>query len=84
MKLGLYSIYDNIAEVFNKPFTEINDNSATRSFVESLNDRNNKTDYDLYRVGEFNDSNGELVSNKATKVYSGFDIKNKVVDIKEA
>lgn len=58
MKHNLFSIYDSIAEVFNKPFGEINQASATRAFKEALTDNVNAKDYMLYHIGEYNDNSG--------------------------
>ncbi len=76
MKLSMYSIYDTIAEVFNKPFTSHNDNDAMRAFTQSLQKADsNKDDYVLYRVADWNDSSGELTAILPFKVMTGFDIK---------
>lgn len=76
MKLNVYSIYDNVAEVFNKPFTDINDGTATRAFTNSVSKEINKDDFVLYRLGSFADNNGSLVSEvNPVKIYSGFDVK---------
>lgn len=75
MKKYLFSVYDNVAEVFNNPFTEINNATATRSFVNSFSDNPNKNDISLYLVGEYNDSNGDIKAIKPKRIYSGLDIK---------
>jgi hypothetical protein len=75
MKMNMYSIYDNVAEVFNKPFTEHNNSSAMRVFRQALIDNPNKEDFALYHIGSFLDSNGTLLGEKVTKVMTGFDIK---------
>jgi hypothetical protein len=61
MKMHMFSIYDSIAEVFNKPFTEVNAASATRLFKNSLSDNVNKRDFFLYHVGEYDDNKGTLI-----------------------
>ena len=78
MKVNLYSIYDTVAQVFNKPFTAHNDADAISSFVEASNNNANahKDDYCLYAVGDWDDNNGTITPQKApTKIYSGLDIK---------
>jgi len=79
MKLELYSIYDTIADVFNKPFTAHNDKDAMRAFTQSFEQggKANKEEYVLYKIGAFNDSNGELNATVPLKVMSGLDIKSK-------
>jgi hypothetical protein len=58
MKTNLYSIYDSIAEVFNKPFAENTDGSAVRAFKQALAENPNKKDYLLHHVGEWDDNKG--------------------------
>jgi len=76
MYTNLYSIYDTVAEVFNKPFTDINDASAIRAFSQSVGEQKNKNDYVLYHIGGFDDNSGSITSDKAPlKLKSGFEIK---------
>jgi hypothetical protein len=76
MKTKLYSIRDNIAEVFNKPFTEFNDASATRAFINSAKENPNIKDYSLYLLGEFDDNGGHIIPVEPVRVYSGTEIKS--------
>lgn len=76
MKLNIYSIYDTVAEVFNKPFTDINDATAIRSFVQSVSDQPHKNDYVLYNLGVFTDHDGTILQDRPVKIRSGFDVKN--------
>lgn len=71
----MYSIYDTIAEVFNKPFSHLNNGSAIRDFTQALHDNPNKNDYALYLIGHYNDANGELTPVTAQKIITGFDLK---------
>jgi hypothetical protein len=77
MKLKMYSIYDTVAEVFNKPFCDHNDQSAVRAFTHSLlaKETPDKNDFQLYRIGSFDDSNGEIEHENPSRVMSGLDIK---------
>jgi hypothetical protein len=74
MKLVMYSIYDSVAEVFNKPFVAPNDATAVRAFEGNKEDANIK-DYVLYRVGEWNDASGDCTPCVPQKVFSGLEIK---------
>ena len=72
----MYAIFDKVAEVFNKPFTEINDASATRAFKQSLEENKAvKEDYELYNVGTFTDHDGVIVQEKTKRIFSGIEIK---------
>lgn len=76
MKLSIYSIYDTVAEVFNKPFTDINDATAKRSFIQSVKEQPHKNDYELYHIGDFTDHDGQITGGKGVrKLMSGFDVK---------
>jgi hypothetical protein len=85
MKLELYSIYDTIADVFNKPFAAHNDADAIRAFTQSFEQGNkaNKNDYVLYSLGSYNDGNGEIKPVVPLKVFSGFDIGKEQEEEKE-
>lgn len=75
MNLNLYSIHDNIAELFNKPFTEINDGTAKRSFTQSVDKSPNKNDYTLYLIGIFDDQTGIVHPfDIPKKLMTGFEI----------
>jgi len=82
---NLYSIYDTVAEIFNKPFTAINDGDARRSFEASIKDITQKNDYVLYHIGAHNDNDGTLQANKVpVKIVSGVEFKtDNVVNIGE-
>ena len=71
MVTNLYSIYDSVAEVFNKPFSETTDGSATRAYKQALADNPNSKDYLLFHVGNWND-------NKGTGTF--FDVPKRVAD----
>lgn len=60
MKLKMYCIHDRVAEQYAPPFLMPNDNTATRAFVGLCTDQDsriaaNPSDFNLYRVGEFDD-----------------------------
>ena len=57
MVLNIYSIFDTVAQVFNKPFTDINNDTAIRSFKGSVLEQPHKDDYALYHLGSMDDSN---------------------------
>lgn len=76
MKNTLYSVFDTVSSIFNKPFTHVNDASAIRDFSTGLSDNPNKNDYVLYKISEFDDNNGQLTPLKTpVKIFTGFDIK---------
>lgn len=76
MKLSMYSIYDKVACVFNKPFTDINDASAMRSFKQACHEQPHSLDYELYHIADFTDHDGYIIGGKgARKLMTGFDVK---------
>lgn len=82
MKMQLYSVYDTVAELFNKPFTDINDAVAKRNFAESVKDKPYKNDMVLYSLADFNDSSGEIRKCESpVKLMTGFEVKNSASEI---
>jgi len=71
----MYTIFDTVTEVFNKPFTEVNDASAIRAFTNSIEEAKNKNEYELYHIGAYNDNNGQLEANHPVKIKTGFEVK---------
>lgn len=71
MRTNIYSIYDTVAKIFNKPFTEFNDETATRSFKASAPDQPHIGDYSLYHIGYYDDNTGEIIPVDPAKIYSG-------------
>jgi hypothetical protein len=61
MKLKMYSVKDVLAEIYNKPFCEINDATASRVFKQSISESPHPDDFILYCVGEYYDHLGEVV-----------------------
>ena len=67
MKLQIYSVYDNKAGTWMKPFYAQNNAVAQRTFSDATNDPNslfNKhpTDFVLFQVGEWDDQKGTLIA----------------------
>ena len=68
MLLFVCSIKDRAAEVFNRPFFVPHRNVAVRDFTDQVNrvDADNPLnkhpdDFDLYLLGQFDDSNGAFI-----------------------
>lgn len=76
MNNNLYSIYDSVAQVFNKPFTALNDNDAKRSFTQAVQQVPHKNDYLLYAIGSYTDHDAVIIPITPTRIFSGFDVKN--------
>jgi hypothetical protein len=64
----MYSIYDSVAEVYNKPFCEINDGTAVRAFSQAMQENPNSYDFHLFYIGEYNDSTGLVTPQPPRKV----------------
>ncbi len=63
---NLYSIKDKKIG-FNSPFTAPNNYAAIRMFADTVKDENSMLakhpeDYELYKLGSFNDDTGEIVA----------------------
>lgn len=86
MDINLYSIYDKVATVFNKPFSQINDESAKRAFRQSLQANPEPQDYELYFVGSLDDDTGNFNVSETgpKKVMTGFEVlKGREVNVEE-
>jgi hypothetical protein len=71
MILFVVSVKDRAADVFNRPFFVPHRNVAIRDFTDEVNrvagdNQLNKhpDDFDLYLLGEFNDSSGSFINNE--------------------
>jgi hypothetical protein len=71
MILFVVSVKDRAADVFNRPFFVPHRNVAIRDFTDEVNrvaadNQLNKhpDDFDLYCLGEFDDSAGSLINNQ--------------------
>lgn len=83
MKLSIYSIYDTVAEVFNKPFVSTNDATAIRDFKTSVVEQIHKNDYELYKLADYTDHDGCIVSHVPKRLMSGFDVSQLSSDVEE-
>lgn len=71
MKQSLYSIYDKKAQYFTKPFVSQNNATAIRIVQNTMTDKSaqdiefvkNKEDFAIYNIGDFDDSDGSILSN---------------------
>lgn len=64
--MKLYSIKDT-KNTFNKPFNEVNDDMAIRALKALCNNRDTQVgmfpeDFELWKIGEFNEETAELTS----------------------
>lgn len=65
MDMLAFSIYDEKAQVYSRPFYALTMGEAIRTFSDASNTpdspyNRHPTDYTLYQVGSFDDANGEL------------------------
>lgn len=66
MRIHAYSLYDVKSLTYSPPFFAVSDGVAVRMLADLVSDLNTSVgrhpkDYTLYRVGEFDDANGELL-----------------------
>lgn len=77
MKTKLYAVLDSASSVYDGPHPMIADGVAIRNFVNVVKDPNstvgkNPEHFSLWRVGEWDDANGEVIP--CTKECLGFAI----------
>lgn len=73
MVKGMYSSYDNVSGVYGIPMLDLNNATAIRNFIVGVKDANvcYVKDLALYKVGEFDDSTGELIPCKPEFLING-------------
>lgn len=73
----IYGFKDNLANVFMQPQLFQNENVALRNFSEIINGtgifKNNPADFELWKLGEFNDQSGIIVPNPE-KIATGLSV----------
>lgn len=62
MEVFLYTIYDKCSGLYSEPFTSVNDDVAKRRFKQiCVNSPTMAGDLQLYKLGEYNSSTGEIL-----------------------
>lgn len=81
MKLGVYSVFDDKAVCYARPFFATNNAVACRSFASAVTSQApdnalsaNPGDYKLFRLGEFDDSCGSFTSGTPLLLISGDEV----------
>lgn len=79
MKQIVFSVYDIKAECYLPPFTFPAVGQGIRLFTDICSDSNHpvgkhKSDYRLYRIGEFDDNSGDIVSAIPTVLCTGDEV----------
>lgn len=60
--IRVYSVYDKVAQKYNPPFVTENDETAKRSFFQACKNSPFGSDFSLYYIGEFADTeSGKLL-----------------------
>lgn len=68
MRKKVFTIYDNVADLYAEPFVAQNEGSAKRLFAQSVNDSGNNriaanpADYELVEIGTWSDETGRFVA----------------------
>ena len=65
MKTEIYAIYDSKAQVYNKPFHQVNQAVAMRTATDLANDSNseiakNPEDYTMFYLGNYDDQTAQF------------------------
>lgn len=71
----IYSVYDNVACVFNNPFVAINDADAIRMFDQAANEQVHGADYELHYLGTMDDVSAEIVSTGCKRIRTGLEAR---------
>lgn len=77
---NLYSVRDNLAEVFMGLYASINHSTAKREFIDTLHKQKgnvSKDDLVLYFMGTYNDNSGQIISCESPeKILMGLELND--------
>ncbi|PWN77291.1 hypothetical protein CV717_28670 [Bacillus cereus] len=82
MKLSVYTIFDEKAMVYNKPFFLLNDDVCHRTMLDLVNNpetdiAKHPEDFILFKIGEYDDGTGVITNiPNAKTMYRFIDIQN--------
>lgn len=65
MRYGLYSYYDRVSGLYSAPVPAVNRATAIRQFLEVQRQNPSANDVEIYEVGTFDITTGELIGKKA-------------------
>lgn len=79
MILQIYSVRDSAANAFLQPFFAPGTGLALRYFQDAVNDSNHQfhkhtSDYSLWLLGSFDDSNGSVVPSEPQKIATAWEM----------
>lgn len=72
----IFTILDTVASIYSPLFQAENNDHATRMFESSI-DIDHKSDFSLWRIGQYDQEKGEIASVEPTLVAHGKNLKNK-------
>lgn len=82
--MNVYAIYDKKTEEYSTPFFQLRDPNAVRTFQTAVNhkDANNSlnlfpADYDLVKIGTWDNQNGILEGHRAEPLCNGLSVITK-------
>lgn len=82
MRYKILAVRDRAIDAFGQPFFSVSVGGAVRGFADEINraGENNQLnkhpdDFDLYLLGEFDDSNGKFETSDPSQVAIGKDLK---------
>lgn len=80
MKMYMFSIYDEVAQVYSEPFYAVNCGVAQRYFSDALKqvDEQYRNEYELMILGKWNNSNGMVDSFATPLKVSEFEVVSNV------
>lgn len=64
MIYNLYSYYDRVSGLYSAPVPAVNRATAIRSFLEVQKQNPSAKDVEIYEVGSYNISTGEMITKK--------------------
>lgn len=88
MRIKVFSVFDSKLASFGRPWYEMTEASAVRVFSDAVNDSTNANnqwykhpeDFSLYLLGEFDDSSGEITSERPLSLVTASSLFNYIAN----
>ena len=86
MILFMYSLYDTQSGVYDRPFCQMQDNEAKRTFCDWVANKESVVgrhpeDFHLVRVGVFDDVNGKIGGKEKETIITGLEAVSKIDNV---
>lgn len=77
MQTNMYVIFDKQAQMYNKPFFQLNDSIALRTAIDLVSTpgtdiHNNPSDFTMFKIGVYDDENAHIANDPDMPIIAKF------------